>query len=130
PAISCESADEKLASAWNDARRRAVRSVLPPALAALVETRLDRYAAAWRTMHADACRATRDGEQSAELLDLRMACLQDRLDELRATSELAPTAPDRADALTARLSPVAPCADVGELRAAFPLPRDPASRAE
>ena len=43
-------------------------------------TLLDRYAARWADMYTEACEATQvRGEQSAEVLDLRMECLNQRL---------------------------------------------------
>lgn len=50
---------------------------------------LDGYAGGWIDMHTSACEATRlRGEQSEELLDLRMQCLTERLDALRATVDV------------------------------------------
>src|SRR5258707_13249982 len=41
---------------------------------------LDDYVGGWVAMYTEACEATHvRGEQSAEVLDLRMACLQERL---------------------------------------------------
>jgi hypothetical protein len=70
---------------WNGSRRAALRaafsSVRQPWVAATgeaVERALDRYGREWVAMHDDACEATYlRHEQSAELLDLRMACLSD-----------------------------------------------------
>ena len=46
---------------------------------------LDDYASDWSNLYIDACEATHlRGEQSAEVLDLKMAFLHERLDELRA----------------------------------------------
>ena len=43
------------------------------------------YAQSWANMYEEACEATQvRGEQSAEVLDLRMSCLQERLGGLRA----------------------------------------------
>ena len=40
-------------------------------------------------MHRDACEATHlRGEQSAEVLDLRMVCLQERFNEVRALTNV------------------------------------------
>ncbi len=50
---------------------------------------VDRYSAAWLAMHRDSCEATMvRGEQSAELMDLRGACLAERLQDLRALTGL------------------------------------------
>ena len=44
---------------------------------------LDQYAVDWSNQYKDACEATRvRGEISEDVLDLRMACLGDRLKEL------------------------------------------------
>ena len=54
-----------------------------------VAATLDRYAAEWREAHRDTCRATEvRHEQSERLLDLRMMCLDQRLGELGALSDL------------------------------------------
>ena len=50
-----------------------------------VSRRLDDYARAWSDMYIDACEATHlRGEQSSEVLDLKMAFLNERLEDLRA----------------------------------------------
>src|SRR5690606_10791142 len=96
---------------------------------------LDRYTGEWLRMRADTCAATHQrGEQSSELLDLRMQCLDGLRTEVRALvtalSER-PTETSIAWALPAvsELRPVALCADVAALRQAVPLPVDPARRA-
>src|SRR5690606_15838985 len=49
-----------------------------------VRRELDDYTAAWAREHREACEATRlRGEQSEATLDLRMACLDRRLHEVR-----------------------------------------------
>jgi tetratricopeptide (TPR) repeat protein len=90
---------------------------------------LDQYALDWSNQYKDACEATRvRGETSEEVLDLRMACLGDRLKELSALSAVMQH-PD-ADAVQEApragrsLSPVAECADVAALKAPTPRPRD------
>jgi serine/threonine protein kinase len=55
---------------------------------------LDRYVSDWLTTYKDACEATNyRGDQSAQVLDRRMSCLNDRFSELRALSDVlvAPT---------------------------------------
>ncbi len=49
---------------------------------------LDSYADRWHELRADSCQASLDGTQTAELRDLRMACLDQRGEELRAVTEL------------------------------------------
>src|SRR5262249_43303470 len=110
-ALLCTGAEAQLAGVWDPARRAQVRGAfvsvaLPfaPGALASVEKRLDAFASAWTAMHTEACEATRKrGEQSEELLDLRMQCLGERLSDARAlVDELA-----RADARAARNAPVA-----------------------
>ncbi len=133
----CAGAEEKLRGVWDDDRRRAASaafaaSKLPYAEDARrsTERALDGYAKSWVAAHTDACAATRvRGEQSEELLDLRMECLARRRGELGAlTSVLA-----RADAEVVRqsvqaasqLGDLAECADGAALKAAVRPPRDP-----
>jgi tetratricopeptide (TPR) repeat protein/predicted Ser/Thr protein kinase len=88
----CSDAEQRLVGVWDEANAEAVRKAmlatgLPYAERAWQTTKaaLDRYARDWSTMHVDACEATHvRGEQSAELLDLRMGCLRRALAELDA----------------------------------------------
>src|SRR5207244_289931 len=70
--------------------------------------------------------ATARGEQSAELLDLRMACLDDRLAELRAKAELFARADaqvvEKAVSAAGALGGLEACADARALRQRTPLP--------
>jgi serine/threonine protein kinase/tetratricopeptide (TPR) repeat protein len=94
---------------------------------------LDRYVAGWSAMYADACEAANlRGEQSPEVLDLRMGCLNDRWNELRALSDVL-AEPDgeivsNAVKAAAALTPLDRCADVRTLRAALAPARDPGTR--
>ncbi len=92
---------------------------------------LDKYASDWVSMHQKACEATTvRGEQSEQLLDLRMICLDHRLIELNELSSvltkvdvnLANNAQSAADAL----SPIADCGDVERLTARVQAPKDEA----
>lgn len=108
--------------AWRAERPRSWREVLA------------RYVGAWAVMHRDACEATAvRKEQSPELLDARMTCLRDRLDQLDATvtiwTRADPAIVERAVEAMDALPPVAGCADVAALTAPVPLPDDPALRA-
>ncbi|MBI3185198.1 MAG: serine/threonine protein kinase [Myxococcales bacterium] len=92
----CAGSELKLSGAWDAAIKERSRAAFqatgrPHAIAAFagVERALDAYAAKWAEAHSDACRATRvRGEQSDEMLTLRMACLDRRLEELRALCAL------------------------------------------
>jgi eukaryotic-like serine/threonine-protein kinase len=136
----CAGADRKLVGVWDDARRAEVRQAFrfggkPYAEAALatVEQTLDRYARDWVAMRVDACEATQvRKEQSLELLDLRMACLDDRLTQLSTLSELFSRADDglvlRAAESAQSLPALGHCADAVALRAPIPPPRDVETR--
>jgi eukaryotic-like serine/threonine-protein kinase len=95
---------------------------------------LDQYASRWAAMYADACAATQlRGEQSPEVLDLRMACLNDRLTDLRALTDVYATADEKVveNAVTSAgtLARLDRCADVALLRAVIKPPADEATRA-
>ncbi len=137
----CEGGAERVAAAWNPASRAdgaaAFLATGKPFAADVwhrAEQGLDDYAASWAAMHGAACEATEvRHEQSAELLDLRMACLDHALGAFAALTTLFRTADvallSRAIQATAALPRVAGCADVAALRALVPLPDDPVARA-
>jgi tetratricopeptide (TPR) repeat protein/predicted Ser/Thr protein kinase len=89
---ACDGGAERLAGVWDDSVRTQVREMFlatdvryAPTAYAGVESTLDGYATRWIAQHREACLATHiHREQSAELLDLRMACLRTRLGELSA----------------------------------------------
>ena len=95
---------------------------------------LDGYAKRWTAMYGETCEATHvRGEQSAEVLDLRMECLNGNRDSLRALTDVLATADvdmveqgDRRGHARCPTSSAAPtwrcCASV------LPAPRDPALR--
>ncbi|HEV7555852.1 MAG TPA: serine/threonine-protein kinase, partial [Kofleriaceae bacterium] len=130
----CRGADRELAGAWSPDRRRAVEhsfaaSDVPYAVtaAAGVVTAFDRYAAAWTAMRTDACEATRvRGEQSDDLLDLRMACLDDRKHELGALVDVFAKADgkvvEKSVQAAQSLTPITGCADTPALRARVRVP--------
>ncbi len=102
---------------------------------ATVSKSLDAYARNWARMHREACEATEiRKEQSSEVLDLRMTCLDGRLGGLRAltnlfgdaTSEVVENAVSAANALDS----LDRCADVPLLRAVVTPPEDPGTRAK
>ena len=95
---------------------------------------LDRYATGWLQMYADTCTATHvRGEQSAEVLDLRMACLDERLGRVKALTDvfLEPNGAVVENAVSAAgaLPALDRCADIKLLRAVMPPPDDPKTRA-
>jgi tetratricopeptide (TPR) repeat protein len=95
---------------------------------------LDRYTADWLRMYGDACAATHlRGEQSADVLDLRIACLKERLGRVNALTEVFveanATVVDNAVQATSSLPTLDRCGDVTLLRAVMPPPEDPKARA-
>jgi tetratricopeptide (TPR) repeat protein len=94
---------------------------------------LDDYVSRWTAMYRDACEATSvRGEQSAEVLDLRMACLNDRLGNVRALTDVFVGADDGVVAQAASAAGSLPtldrCADVPALKAVVKPPEDPGTR--
>jgi serine/threonine protein kinase/tetratricopeptide (TPR) repeat protein len=131
----CPSPQAKLAGVWDSATRANIEAAftatkLPYASASLATTRsaLDAYSNEWLEQRVEACRATEvRHEQSPHLLDLRIACLDRRLDDLRALVEVLAKAEnsivDRAADAAFRLPALAGCADPDAL-SAMPMPSD------
>jgi tetratricopeptide (TPR) repeat protein len=100
-----------------------------PDVFATVSRALTGYAQNWSDAYKDACEATHiRGEQSAEVLDLRMSCLQERLGGLRALTDVFSDASGEAveNAVNAAnaLSSLDRCSDVPLLRAVVRPPDD------
>jgi tetratricopeptide (TPR) repeat protein/tRNA A-37 threonylcarbamoyl transferase component Bud32 len=94
---------------------------------------LDDYASRWVGQYKEACEATRlHGDQSEEVLDLRMVCLNDRLSGLKALTDVFTDASgevvERAVDAAHALAPLDRCSDIKQLRALIPPP-DPAVKA-
>jgi serine/threonine protein kinase/tetratricopeptide (TPR) repeat protein len=101
---------------------------------ASVRRTLGAYAQGWASMYREACEATHvRGEQSAEVLDLRMSCLQERLGGLRALTQVYTAASgevvENAVSAANTLGGLERCADVPLLRAIVRPPEDPSTRA-
>ncbi|HEY1816423.1 MAG TPA: serine/threonine-protein kinase [Kofleriaceae bacterium] len=137
---SCDS--DGLGYAWDISSRVAVgRAFANTGLAYAgdtferVSTTLDRYAAAWTTMHAEACRAPNEiGDQAASVRDLRLACLDARRSTLAAltgewSQHIDAKGLENAISTAASLPSLDLCADTRALVGRMPLPRDPAARA-
>ena len=98
-----------------------------------VERLLGEYAAKWAAMHREACAATRiRGEQSDEVLGLRMRCLDQRRVELATLGEIFSRKDkgvlDKAVAAAYGLTPIARCADMNALLTRMSPPRDEAQQ--
>ena len=101
---------------------------------ATVSRILTGYAQSWANMYREACEATQvRGEQSSEVLDLRMSCLQERLGGLRALTDVFGEANgdvvENAVSAANNLRSLDRCADVPLLRSVVRPPEDPATRA-
>ncbi|HEX3904293.1 MAG TPA: serine/threonine-protein kinase, partial [Polyangia bacterium] len=88
------------------------------------------YAQSWASMYKQTCEATQvRHEQSPEVLDLRMSCLQERLNGFRALTDVFADATgevvENAVSATNALSTLDRCADVPTLRAVIRPPDDP-----
>jgi tetratricopeptide (TPR) repeat protein len=139
--LLCRGAETRLAGIWDEGRKRAahdafVASRLPYAEMAFanVARTFDAYAQAWVAMHTEACEATRvRGEQSEDLLDRRMECLDERLQEAKAQIELFTSADgqvvEKSAQMVSSLSSLAGCSDVAALREPLRPPADAATRA-
>ncbi|MBL4684599.1 MAG: tetratricopeptide repeat protein, partial [Nannocystaceae bacterium] len=132
----CTGLDDKLAGVWDDTRRATIKAAVidtglsyAPSTWTHVEAALDGYAAQWVAARTDACEATHRGEQSSELLDRRMACLDERLEYLSTTTDVLATADstvvDHAIVAVSSLPKLRRCADIEALNAKRPPPEDP-----
>jgi len=136
----CQLANDKLAGVWDEARKTKVRSAFTATRVAYQDTAftttaaaLDRYSADWLAMHRETCLATEvRHEQSAQLLDLRMMCLHQRLDELRALTRQLASADargvEKAVQASGALGSLSRCADARTLTAQVTPPHDPKVR--
>jgi len=138
----CEGAEDRLAGVWDhavaDAVARAFAATKRPYAAdtaGRVARLLDRYTGELTAMRTEACEATRvRGDQSDALMDLRMTCLDRRMQRVGALVRVFATGTDpeivdHAVRAVEALPAVADCRDADALRAAVPPPRDPAARA-
>ncbi|MEJ7597850.1 MAG: serine/threonine-protein kinase [Kofleriaceae bacterium] len=120
---ACQDLDRGLQGIWDTPRRLAVQarlSGLDPTSARTVAAGLDRYAASWSAARVDACEAAQvRREQTASQQALRTVCLDERLTELRAVSDLLTVADGttaiNAHAMLAALTPIDACADLATL---------------
>jgi len=138
PASPCApaAAEARLSGIWDPPTRvrmtAAFRATQLPYADRVLETaaaRLDGWAAGWREMRTEVCAATHvRHEQSPELLDLRMACLDARREELGALVQIF-VAADAKTVETAvqaahKLSSLTACADARALSGMTPPPPD------
>jgi tetratricopeptide (TPR) repeat protein len=127
-ASGCTRGEHKLARAWNDERRAALAADFAASGHAdgsakwhEVDAAVTSWVDAWSTMHLDACEATTvRHEQSAELMDLRMHCLDRAVRALDAALGVLAHADantvTRAQSVVGTLPAVAHCADLERVR--------------
>jgi tetratricopeptide (TPR) repeat protein len=133
----CMGGPERLAGVWDDATRPELAAPLAdasPAIGADTAARLspllDAYADEWVAMYRESCEtSTIRGEQSAETLDLRMACLERSRRRLGAlveelTQRATPGAVARALPAAHELPVITECAQIDRLRAPTSRPSD------
>ncbi len=92
----CKGGSDKVAGIWDLRTKALVRHAFmttrkPYAADAFwsVNRVIESYLEGWVGMYTEACEATHArGEQSSEVLDLRMSCLQERLSGVKALSEI------------------------------------------
>ncbi|MCG8456638.1 MAG: serine/threonine-protein kinase [Holophagales bacterium] len=136
----CTGGSERLTTVWSEERRDRLEASLAATgrpysldVSRSVGDRLDAYARSWLGMYRDACESTHlRAEQSHELLDRRMACLDQRRRELGALVALVIDEPEAAveGAVSAveRLPALEACADTAALLSVTEPPADPAER--
>ena len=134
----CRAAADHLADVWDGTRQDAVRAAMvdtgaPYAQGSWERVRdlLDTYSERWVAARQDACEATHiRNEQSAAMLDRRMACLDQRLEALNAVvgvlADVDTTTVANAVKTASGLPGLERCSDRAALSAAVPLPSDPA----
>jgi tetratricopeptide (TPR) repeat protein/predicted Ser/Thr protein kinase len=140
--VRCQQMEDKLIGVWDTERaahaRRAFLATGRHGVSITfdrVAQQLDAYTRDWVNTRVDACEATHvRGDQSAALMDLRMACLDRRLQDVRALVDTFSTGAtaevvDSSVTAVAKLTPLDACADVAALQALVPPPADPVTRA-
>jgi serine/threonine-protein kinase len=138
---ACHEAADRLGGVWDAPRKQAAASAFrgtglsyAPTTWGRVERALDAYGSSWADSAERACLATRArGERSEVAYELESACLEERLDGLRALADVLVSA----DAKTVQnavkavheLAPLDACSDLDRLSVVSRPPRDPGARA-
>jgi tetratricopeptide (TPR) repeat protein len=138
----CHAMADRFGGVWDSGRKdrienafRATHLVYAADTWSKVERALDGYKASWAAATEQACIATRvRGERSEVMLQLQSACLDSRLDELGALSDVLvsadPKTVETAVRATQVLSTVEACTDLDRVSASAQLPAEPSARAE
>jgi serine/threonine protein kinase/tetratricopeptide (TPR) repeat protein len=135
----CQNLERNLVGVWDGGRKDEVRKALlatgkeyAAGVWERVARQLDTYAADWVNMRSEVCRAAVSGEQGLEIRTLRLRCLDNRREELKALTGLL----SRADTAVAEqattavhdLPAMSDCADLDVLTAQVPIPDKPSER--
>ncbi|HXI57230.1 MAG TPA: serine/threonine-protein kinase [Polyangia bacterium] len=138
--VICLDGETRLVNVWDAPVKEQVRQAFmaskePFAVDAFatISRAINDYARRWVETYTDACQATRvRGVQSAEVLDLRMACLQDRLGNLKSLTAIFVKADgavvENAAEAASQLGDLGRCDDIKLLRSVMPPPDDPRVR--
>jgi len=133
----CSGAAQQVVGVWDPARKEQVRAAMLASAAPGAEDsfervarHLDDYTRQWVAAHTDACEGhSVRRDQSAELMDQRMACLAERRHALAATAALLGEADaqvvEHAAELTLTLPAVAACSDPAYVGQQLRPPADP-----
>jgi tetratricopeptide (TPR) repeat protein len=130
----CVGADQALGAAYDEGDRATIEQRFAGLSAEPVANDLlaglDRWAQDWRDAWVDACRATRvTGDQSEDLLDRRMACLELRRSQFTAFVDTMAAADQdmaaRSLNLLGELDTLTACSDRAALLRQVPLPSEP-----
>jgi serine/threonine-protein kinase len=140
-ARACHDAADRLGGIWDAPRKHAAANAFAAtglsyaaSTWARVEYALDVYSSSWTSSAERACLATRArGERSEVAYSLESACLEERLDGLRALVDVLAVADARTvqNALKAAhdLAPLDACSDLDRLSVVSRPPREPEARA-
>jgi eukaryotic-like serine/threonine-protein kinase len=138
----CAGGPDRAATAWGPAQRASIERAFQASgsksagtVLTALRARVDEYVGRWEAMYRESCEATQvRGEQSPDVLDLRMSCLDERLSGVRALGEVLGTADksmvESAMSAVSALPALDRCADVAMLRAVIKPPDDPGKRVE
>ncbi len=137
----CQGAQRKLAGIWDPTIKKKVKSAFlatglnyAPDTYQKVTEHLDSYMHNWLAMHNEACAATSiHGEQTEQILQLRMTCLQRKLNQVSSLTHLFANSSDtqtveKATEAVRKLGSLSLCANVEALSLTYPLPDDPATQ--
>jgi eukaryotic-like serine/threonine-protein kinase len=140
PSQVCAGAERHLLRVWDVDVARAVRSSVQAVgvpyaddLLRFADARLDAFAREWTAEATQACRATHVfDEQSEQVLDLRMACLERQLSQIGALTRVLSSADrsalEKANQALGALPAPGDCGQVDLLSRVQPLPADPGLR--